>query len=154
MNTLLVNLLSFSAIFKVYTTLTNKGNQLLLEFARPDNVILTNIGINDVVLKYCPEEQKEYWLNIETIIGAHHSNGSDELAHRGFKDFGFEQLPFKNFGSNTAFYYWMVIGFFLFETFKKDVLSEVISIKSYTSSIRRKLVDLSAKIIKQAMKLY
>jgi len=48
----------------------------------------------------------------------------------------------------------MVIGFFLFETFKKDVLSEVISIKSYTSSIRRKLVDLSAKIIKQAMKLY
>jgi hypothetical protein len=111
-------------------------------------VILTNIGVNDEVLKYCPEEQKEHWLNIETIIGAHHSNGADELAHRGFKDFGFEQLPFKNFGSNAAFYYCMVIGFFLFETFKEDVLSEVISIKSYASTIRRKLVDFAAKIIK------
>jgi hypothetical protein len=132
----------------VYTHLENKGNQLLLEFARPDNVILTNIGINDEVLKYCPDSEKEYWLNIENIIGAHHSNGADELAHRGFKDFGFEQLPFKKFGPNAAFYYCMVIAFFLFETFKEDALSEVISINSYASTVRRKLVDFAAKIVK------
>jgi len=37
-----------------------------------------------------------------------------------------QPLPFKKFGPNAAFYYCMVIGFFLFETFKEDALSEVI----------------------------
>jgi len=134
----------------VYTHLENEGNQLLLEFARPDNVILTNIGVNDNVLRYCPKSQREYWLNIETIIGAHHSNGADELTHRGFKDFGFEQLPFKRFGPNTALYYCMVIAFFLFETFKEDALSDVISVTSYASTVRRKLVDFAAKIVKKS----
>ena len=62
------------------------------------------------------------------------------------KDFGFEQIPFKRFAANTSFYYCMLISFFLFETFKKDVLSDVIPIKSYATTVRRKVVYFAAKI--------
>ena len=132
----------------VYTHMVNEGQQMLLDFARPDNVILTNIGINENVLKHCSPEQKEYWLKTETLIAGHHRNGTDELTHRGFKDFGFEQLPFKRFGQNSAFYYCMVISFFLFETFKEDALAEVIPVTSYATTVRRKLVDFAGKITK------
>jgi hypothetical protein len=41
----------------------------------------------------------------------------------------------------------MVISFFLFETFKEDVLEEVIPIESYASTVRRKALDFAAKIV-------
>jgi len=132
----------------IYTHLYNEDQQMLLDFARPDNIILTNIGINEKVLEHCTSEQKEYWLKAETLIESHHQNGNDELAHRGFKDFGFEQLPFKRFGANSAFYYCMVIAFFLFETFKEDTLAEVFPVTSYATTIRRNIVDFAAKIVK------
>jgi len=34
---------------------------------------------------------------------------------KSLKDFGFEQLPFKRFAANSAFYYCMLIAFLLFE---------------------------------------
>ncbi|MDI6891327.1 MAG: hypothetical protein QMC83_10405, partial [Thermodesulfovibrionales bacterium] len=71
-----------------------------------------------------------------------------DVTHRGIKDFGFEELPFKRFAANSAFYYCMVISFFLFETFKEDVLEEVIPITSYATTVRRKALDFAAKIIK------
>ncbi len=126
----------------------NEHDQMLLEFARPENVILTNIGINDNVLKHCSSEQKEHWLDARTLIGSYHQCGKDELTHRGLKDFGFEQLAFKRFGANTAFYYCMVIAFFLFETFKEDVLHEVIPVTSYATTVRRQVLDIAAKIVK------
>jgi hypothetical protein len=132
----------------IYTHLMNEGQQLLFDFARPDNVVITNIGINEKALEHCSEERREYWLKAETIISSYHHCGADELAHRGIKDFGFEQLPFKRFGPNTAFYYCMVIAFFLFETFKKDVLEEVIPITSYASTVRRNIIDIACKIVK------
>jgi hypothetical protein len=104
--------------------------------------------VNPALLKACSEQQQAYWLAPETIIGCHHERGADELPHRGLKDFGFEQLPFKRFHANCAFYYCMVIAFFLFETFKEDVLSEVISVTSYATTVRRKVVDVAAKIVK------
>ncbi|WDN89306.1 hypothetical protein BuS5_03767 [Desulfosarcina sp. BuS5] len=133
-----------------YTRCLYEGKQILLDFARPDNVILTNIGINDKVLKNCTEERRQYWLIPEAIINSYHQCGADELAHRGFKDFDFEQLPFKKFGPNSAFYYCMLISFFLFETFKEDVTAEVIPIRSYATSVRRKIVDIGAKIVKKS----
>ena len=126
----------------------DEHDQMLLEFARPENVILTNIGINDNVVKHCSSEQKEHWLDARTLIGSYHQCGKDELTHRGLKDFGFEQLPFKRFGANTAFYYCMVIAFFLFETFKEDVLHEVIPVTSYATTVRRQVLDIAAKIVK------
>ncbi len=130
-----------------YTHCLYEGDQMLLEFARPDNVIITNIGINDKALENCTEERKQYWLRPDTIIESYHQCGADELVHRGLKDFGFEQLPFKRFGHNSAFYYCMLISFFLFETFKEDVTDQVIPIKSYATTLRRKLVDIAAKIV-------
>jgi hypothetical protein len=131
-----------------YTRPVYEQGQGLLEFARPDNVILTNLGVNPALLKACSEQQQAYWLAPETIINCHHERGADELPHRGLKDFGFEQLPFKRFHANCAFYYCMVIAFFLFETFKEDVLSEVIPVTSYATTVRRKVVDIAAKIAK------
>ena len=130
-----------------YTRCLYEGKQMLLDFARPDNVILTNIGINDKVLENCTPQRRQHWLTPEAIINSYHQCGADELSHRGLKDFGFEQLPFKRFGPNSAFYYCMLIAFFLFETFKEDVTSEVIPIRSYATSVRRKIVDIAAKIV-------
>jgi len=132
-----------------YTRCLYEGRQMFLDFARPDNVILTNIGINDKVLENCTPQRRQYWLTPEAIINSYHQCGADELSHRGLKDFGFEQLPFKRFGQNSAFYYCMLISFFLFETFKEDVTAKVIPITSYATSVRRKIVDIAAKIVKK-----
>jgi hypothetical protein len=131
----------------IYTRPVYEGEQRLLDFARPDNIILTNIGVNPEVLKgYSPKMQEEI-TGVELIISSHHQRGADELPHRGFKDFGFEELPFKRFSPNTAFFYCMVISFFLFETFKEDVLEEVLPVVSYATTVRRKAVDFAAKIV-------
>ncbi|MEA3436848.1 MAG: IS1380 family transposase [Thermodesulfobacteriota bacterium] len=132
----------------IYTHLMNDGSQMLFDFARPDNVIITNIGINEKALEYCTPERREYWLKATSIISSYHQCGADELAHRGLKDFAFEQFPFKRFGPNMALYYCMVIAFFLFETFKEDVLEEVIPIRSYASTVRRNIIDIACKIVK------
>jgi hypothetical protein len=132
----------------IYTRPVHEEQQMLFDFVRPEHVILTNIGINKHVLEYCSEEQQAHWLDARTLIGSYHQCGKDELAHRGLKDFGFEQLPFKRFGANTAFYYCLLIAFFLFETFKEDVLCEVIPMTSYATTIRRQVIDIAAKIVK------
>lgn len=131
-----------------YTRPLYEGEQRLLEFARPDNVILTNLGVNPEALKHLSKSERERLLQPQTIIASHHMRGADELPHRGLKDFGFEQLPFKRFGANSALYYCMLIAFFLFETYKQDVLSEVIPITSYATTVRRIAVDFAAKVIK------
>ena len=132
----------------IYTRLSYEGKQRLLDFARPDNVILTNIGVNPKVLVNCITKKEERRLtNAETIIESHHMRGADELPHRGLKDFGFEELPFKRFVPNSVVYYCMLISFFLFETFKEDVLEEVMPIGSYATTVRRKALDFAAKII-------
>ena len=132
----------------IYTRLSYKGEQRLLDFARPDNIILTNIGVNPKVLVNCGTKEEERRLaNTETIIESHHMRGADELPHRGLKDFGFEELPFKRFTPNSAVYYCMLISFFLFETFKEDVLEGVMPIGSYATTVRRKALDFAAKII-------
>lgn len=132
-----------------YTQVSHDENgQGLLSFARPDNVILTNLGIESKVLEHCTAERMKHWLDPRTIIESHHLRGADELPHRGLKDFGFEQLPFKRFTANQAFYYCMLIGFFLFETYKEDVLCDVIPLSSYATTVRRRAVDFAGKIVR------
>ena len=126
---------------------------MLLDFARPDNVILTNIGVNDEALKHLSPKEREHWKRAETLIASHHGRGADERPHRGLKDFGFEELPFKRFPANQAFYYVMLIGFFLFECFKRDVTFDVIPTVSYASTFRRKAVDFAAKIVTQSRQI-
>jgi len=132
----------------LYTKPVYEGQQGLLEFARPDNMIITNIGINPEVIASLSDEKQKETIKAEGVINNHHQRGADELPHRGIKDFGFEELPFKRFAANSAFYYCMVISFFLFETFKEDVLEEVVAVGSYATTVRRKALDFAAKIIK------
>ena len=68
--------------------------------------------------------------------------------HRAFKDFGFEQLPFKRFAPNAAFYYTMLVSFFLFETFKQDVCAPVLEPVCYATTLRRRIIDFAAKIVR------
>jgi len=133
----------------IYTRPVYEDRQRLLDFARPDNVILTNIGVHDRVLEHCTPVRRKEWNKPEMIIRYHHQRGADELPHRGLKDFGFEQLPFKRFAPNCAFYYCMLIGFFLFETFKEDVLRDVVPVTAYATTVRRMAVDFAAKIVRR-----
>jgi hypothetical protein len=131
----------------IYTRVSSDEKQRLLDFARPDNVIVTNIGVNPTVLTNCSARDQRRLIKAETIIESHHMRGADELPHRGLKDFGFEELPFKRFTPNSAVYYCMLISFFLFETYKEDVLEEIMPIGSYATTVRRKALDFAAKII-------
>ena len=132
----------------IYTHPAYEGEQRLLDFARPDNIIVTNLGVNPEVVRGCDSQRRKELVQVKSIIHSHHQRGADELPHRGLKDFGFEELPFKRFIPNTAFFYCMLISFFLFETFKQDVLEEVLPVESYATTVRRKVVDFAAKIIK------
>jgi hypothetical protein len=82
-----------------------------------------------------------------------HGRGGDELVHRALKDFATEALPFKRFAPNAAFYYTVLLAFFLFECFKEDVCSEVVPIESYPTTLRRKIIDIAAKIVRTSGKI-
>ena len=131
----------------IYTRPAYEGEQRVLDFARPDNIIISNLGVNPGVVRGCSAQMRRELTRVEAIIHSHHQRGADELPHRGLKDFGFEELPFKRFSPNMAFFYCMLISFFLFETFKEDVLEEILPVTSYATTVRRKVVDFAAKII-------
>jgi hypothetical protein len=131
----------------IYMRPVYEEEQRLLDFARPEGILLTNLGVNAEVLGGCSHQMRRETLRVDSIIHSNHQRGADELPHRGLKDFGFEELPFKRFTPNTAFFYCMLISFFLFETFKEDVLAEVIPVTSYATTVRRKALDFAAKVI-------
>lgn len=127
-----------------------EGEQALLEFARPDRVIYTNMGAYPLLFKRLPEKIREQMFQVEALIMEHHAKGADELVHRGLKNFGFEQLPFKKYGANQAMYYLMVIAYNLLQWYKQDILIPLgLSKKgSYAEGIRRQIFDVAAKIVK------
>lgn len=132
----------------LYTRPKYEDGQRLLEFARPDNIIVTNLAADEPAFEKLPTDLRKYWLKDESVIYHHHQRGADELPHRGVKDFGSEQLPFKRFAANQAYYYMMLISFFLFETFKEDTLKDILPISSYATTIRRTLIDFAAKVVR------
>ena len=134
----------------IYTKAVYDSKQMVFDFARSDSFIITNIGMNPELLSKLDVYMQAEIQDSAAIIKRHHQRGADELPHRGLKDFGSEELPFKRFSPNMAFYYCMLIAFFLFETFKEDVLQEVVPIGSYATTVRRKVLDFAAKIVKTA----
>jgi len=127
--------------------------QMLLKFARPDTVLYTNLGMGGEIDEgLCKVEMKNL-LMPQGIIEAYHGRGRDELVHRALKDFGDEQLPFKRFHQNAAFYYTMVTAFFLYEAFKEDVCLSVIEVSSYATTLRRTILDVAGKIVRHAGKI-
>lgn len=129
------------------------GIQQVMDFAREDTILYTNIGMGQKIDELLVKAGQGKLLKAENIIECAHSRGRDELVHRAFKDFGHEELPFKKFAPNAAYYFTMALAFFLFEMFKEDVCSEIIPVVSYATTVRRKLIDIAAKIVKKSGKI-
>ena len=130
-----------------------EAGQLLLNFARPDTILYTNIGRGEAIDEGLVRCGRHDLLHAKGIIETYHGRGGDELVHRALKDFGFEQLPFKRFAQNAAFYYTMLTAFFLYEAFKEDVCSPVVQIGAYATTVRRKILDVAAKIVRHSGKV-
>lgn len=131
----------------VYCRLLNEGNQLHLPGCRPDTIMITNIGQGQAIDRMLKEAGAAHYLEAEAIVACYHDRGSDELANRALKDFGHEQLPFKRFNPNAAWYYTMLLGHFLMESFKEDVGTPIVAVGAYATTVRRRLIDLAGKIV-------
>jgi hypothetical protein len=124
-----------------------EGVQLLLEFARPDTTLYTNLGVGEAIDEQLTAAGAAEKMTGPGVIALAHGRGCDELVHRGFKDFGHEELPFKQFAPNAAYYYLMAVSFFLFECFKEDVCSGVVPVNAYATRVRRTVIDFAAKLV-------
>ena len=123
------------------------SKQLYLPGFRPDTVIITNIGQGQAIDGMLEKAGAVEYLTTNGLVACYHERGSDELANRALKDFGHEQLPFKRFAPNAAWYYMMLVGHFMLESFKEDVSAPVLSIGSYATTVRRRLIDIAGKIV-------
>lgn len=130
-----------------------EDRQMLFKFSRPDTVIYTNIGMGGVIDEQLYQVGEEKLFTAQGLIEAYHGRGCDELVHRAVKDFASEQLPFKRFHQNAAFYFTMVIAFFLYEAFKEDVCSPIVAVSSYPTTLRRKILDTAGKITSHSDKI-
>ena len=123
------------------------NKQRYLPGFRPDTIIVTNIGQGQAIDEMLKNANAANYLTANSLVACYHERGSDELANRALKDFGHEQLPFKRFAPNAAWYYMMLVGHFLLESFKEDVSAPVLPIGSYASTVRRRLIDIAGKIV-------
>jgi hypothetical protein len=137
----------------IYCRLISDGDQLYLPGCRPDTVIITNIGQGQQIDTLLKKIDAEHYLKANGIVACYHERGSDELANRALKDFGHEQLPFKRFNPNAAWYYLMLLGHFLMESFKEDVSTPVLSVGAYATTVRRKLIDIAGKVVSHSEKI-
>lgn len=115
---------------------------------RPDTVLVTNIGQGQTADHMLRRAGKHAYLTAEGIVACYHERESDELANRAGKDFGHENLPFKRFNPNAAWYYTMLPGHFPLEAFKEDVEAPVVQVGSYAGTVRRRLIDIAAKAVR------
>jgi len=127
-----------------------EDRQYLMQFCRPDRVLYTNLGRGERIDERLAACGMLDLVKPAKIIETYHGRGSDELVHRALKDFGSEQLPFKRFAQNAAFYYTMLVAFFLYETFKEDVCAPVVAASSYATTLRRRVIDIAAKLVRHA----
>jgi hypothetical protein len=125
--------------------------QYVMGFGKPDSIIYTNIGNCPVADERLRRAGGNEWFKAENIIRKSHQRGADELIHRSIKELATkEQLPFKSFGMNRAYYFMLVFTHFLFEAYKQDVTTEVIPVTLYPNTFRRKLIDFAVRITSRA----
>jgi len=129
-----------------------ENGQLVFPFARKESILYTNLGVNHKVTDLLRNNHSEY-LKANKILECYHQRGSDELIHRALKEFGTETLPFKRFESNGGYYLIMLISFFLYELFKKDITKDILPSVSYATTFRRNLLDIAGKVIRTGGKV-
>lgn len=126
-----------------------QDRQRLLQFARPDTIIYTNLGLGDRIDEQLRDAGLEHlFATPQQVIELYHSRGRDELVYRALKEFASETLPFKRFNANAAFYYTMLVAFTLYEAFKRDVCEGVVPVCCYPARLRRTVIDIAAKIVR------
>ena len=130
-----------------------EDRQQLLEFARPETVLYTNLGMGGQIDEQLRKCRVEAFLEPEKIIEFQHHRGADELVFRCVKEFSDEKLPCKRFNMNAVWFYTMLLSFFLFESFKEDVTDGVVPVSAYPSTFRRILIDFAAKIVHHSGKI-
>jgi len=135
-------------------TETEENGQLNFEFARPDTVLYTNIGQNKKLDEKLIQAGGDEYLEAEKIIELNHRRGKGELVHRSEKEFATkEQFPFEKIGMNRAFYYFMIIAHFLYETYKRDVTHDILPSVSYPTTFRRQVIDFAVKVVSTGGKI-
>ncbi len=123
-----------------FTRAVYEEEQGVLDFARTERVIYTNLGMGGEIDQRIKHAGLGQWLTPHGVIELAHGRGRDELVHRAFKNFGHEELPFKRFQPNSAYYYCMLMAFFLYEAFKEDVCKEVVTVGAYATTLRRQTI--------------
>ena len=137
----------------IFSTLWEDGGQYVLEGLCRDTVIITNIGMGESIDEQLKAAGRDSWLEAGALLALYHDRGTDELTNRALKTFGHEQLPFKRFNANAAWYYLMVLANNLFEAFKEDVTESVIPVSVYADTFRRQFIDTAGKLVRHAGKL-
>jgi len=132
----------------IYTVHIMESNQRLL--LGLESIYYTNIGESDVLTQQLMQAGGSDYLEAAAIVKLAHQRGEAELLHRNFKEFGFQQMPFKRFASNEAFFYTMVLSFNLYESYKWDVCREtgIVALTCHPNTFRRRLIDFAGKIIR------
>jgi hypothetical protein len=132
----------------LYTRPVYEDEQRLLDFARPDTVLVTNLGRGERIDTLLEAAGLGDWAEPERILELYHQRGADELVFRALKEFASETLPFRSFSANSAFYHTMLLAFFLFESFKEDVAAPVVPVTAYATRVRRTLIDFAGKLVR------
>lgn len=125
-----------------------EDKQQLLEFARPETILYTNLGLGGRIDTLLRNSGRADWLAPDKIIELQHDRGADELVFRSVKEFAGEKLPCKRFNMNAVWFYTMLVSFFLFESFKEDVSQDIIPVTAYPTRFRRVIIDFAAKIVR------
>jgi hypothetical protein len=133
----------------IFTSLkTEEDGQMRFDFVRPDTVIYTNIGQDKELDEKLVRAGGAEYLNATKIIELNHLRGKGELVHRSQKEYSVkEQFPFERFGMNRAYYYFMLMSHFLYEAYKRDVSSDILSPVSYPNTFRRLMIDFAVKVV-------
>jgi hypothetical protein len=149
----------FESLRTIFTTQQcDENGQMIHEIARPDSVLYTNIGCNESIAETLISSGNESLMTAESIIEHAHQRGSNELCNRSFKEFILsEKLPFKQFGMNAAYYYFMVIAHTLNESYKTDIVNNCdithIHINCYPKTFRRNMIDFAVQIVSSAKEI-
>lgn len=133
----------------IFTKLQHdKKGQLLMDFSKPSSLIYTNIGNDNIADQKLKKAGYSHLFDAKEIIKLSHNRGADELIHRSIKELATkEQLPFKRFGMNRAYYFMLAFTHFIFETYKKDVSYDIEKTTIYPNTFRRRFIDFAVKII-------
>ncbi len=77
----------------------------------------------------------------------YHARGNQGLISRGLKDSGSEEMPLRRFPPDAVLCYMMPAAFFLYGTFKEDVLPPVIPLQTRAVRVRRLFIDIAVKAV-------